>query len=78
MNSSNLFFQFLMLDFNCINQIKFISERDIVQKNIDIHWDDIADLHDAKRLLEEVVVLPTLMPDFFKVNLIFVNIICIF
>ncbi|KAJ8670252.1 hypothetical protein QAD02_001511 [Eretmocerus hayati] len=41
-------------------------ERDIVQKNIDIHWDDIADLHDAKRLLEEVVVLPTLMPDFFK------------
>ena len=44
-----------------------------MQKNIDIHWDDIADLHDAKRLLEEVVVLPTLMPDFFKVRIKYRN-----
>ena len=28
--------------------------------------DDIADLHEAKRLLEEAVVLPMWMPDFFK------------
>lgn len=41
-------------------------ERDIVQKDPNIHWDDIADLHEAKRLLEEAVVLPMLMPDFFK------------
>lgn len=41
-------------------------ERDIVQKNPNIHWDDIADLRDAKRLLEEAVVLPLWMPDFFK------------
>ncbi|KAL6443515.1 hypothetical protein ACFW04_001587 [Cataglyphis niger] len=41
-------------------------ERDIVQKNPNIHWDDIADLHEAKRLLEEAVVLPMWMPDFFK------------
>uniref|UniRef100_T1JGH2 Katanin p60 ATPase-containing subunit A1 n=1 Tax=Strigamia maritima TaxID=126957 RepID=T1JGH2_STRMM len=41
-------------------------ERDIVQKNPNIHWDDIADLQDAKRLLEEAVVLPLWMPDFFK------------
>ena len=41
-------------------------ERDIVQKNPDTHWDDIADLHEAKRLLEEAVVLPIWMPDFFK------------
>jgi len=41
-------------------------ERDIVQKNPDTHWDDIADLHEAKRLLEEAVVLPMWMPDFFK------------
>ncbi|XP_012278026.1 katanin p60 ATPase-containing subunit A-like 1 [Orussus abietinus] len=41
-------------------------ERDIVQKNPYIHWDDIADLHEAKRLLEEAVVLPMWMPDFFK------------
>lgn len=40
-------------------------ERDIVQKNPNIHWDDIADLHEAKRLLEEAVVLPMWMPEFF-------------
>ena len=42
-------------------------ERDIVQKNPNIRWDDIADLHEAKRLLEEAVVLPMWMPDYFKV-----------
>lgn len=55
-----------------------IAERDIVQKNPNIHWDDIADLHEAKRLLEEAVVLPMWMPDFFKVfvfNYIFIILI---
>lgn len=41
-------------------------ERDIVQKNPNIRWDDIADLKEAKRLLEEAVVLPLWMPDFFR------------
>jgi katanin p60 ATPase-containing subunit A1 len=41
-------------------------ERDILQKNPNIRWDDIADLSEAKRLLEEAVVLPMWMPDFFK------------
>ncbi|KAL1138459.1 hypothetical protein AAG570_008523 [Ranatra chinensis] len=41
-------------------------ERDIVQKNPNIRWEDIADLQEAKRLLEEAVVLPMWMPDFFK------------
>lgn len=41
-------------------------ERDILQKNPNIHWDDIADLCEAKRLLEEAVVLPMWMPDYFK------------
>ena len=47
-------------------------ERDIVQKNPDTHWDDIADLHEAKRLLEEAVVLPMWMPDFFKGNKVWI------
>jgi katanin p60 ATPase-containing subunit A1 len=41
-------------------------ERDILQKHPNIHWEDIADLHEAKRLLEEAVVLPMWMPDYFK------------
>ena len=51
----------------CIN-INLFAERDIVQKNPNIRWDDIADLHEAKRLLEEAVVLPMWMPDYFKVR----------
>lgn len=41
-------------------------ERDILQKNPGVRWEDIADLQEAKRLLEEAVVLPIWMPDFFK------------
>lgn len=41
-------------------------ERDILQKNLNVRWSDIADLEDAKRLLEEAVVLPMWMPEFFK------------
>ncbi|KAK6636852.1 hypothetical protein RUM43_010516 [Polyplax serrata] len=48
------------------NDLVDMIERDIVQKNPSIHWDDIADLQEAKRLLEEAVVLPMWMPDYFK------------
>lgn len=41
-------------------------ERDIVQKNPNVHFADIAELHDAKKLLNEAVVLPLWMPEFFK------------
>ena len=41
-------------------------ERDILQQNPNVHWEDIADLTDAKRLLEEAVVWPLLIPDYFK------------
>ncbi|XP_010183652.1 PREDICTED: katanin p60 ATPase-containing subunit A-like 1 [Mesitornis unicolor] len=41
-------------------------ERDIVSRNPNIHWDDIVDLEEAKKLLREAVVLPMWMPDFFK------------
>ncbi|CAH0385363.1 unnamed protein product [Bemisia tabaci] len=48
------------------NDLVEMLERDIVQQNPNIRWDDIADLNEAKRLLEEAVVLPMWMPDFFK------------
>ncbi|XP_019751114.1 katanin p60 ATPase-containing subunit A-like 1 isoform X1 [Hippocampus comes] len=41
-------------------------ERDIVSRNLNVRWNDIADLEDAKKLLREAVVLPMWMPDFFK------------
>ena len=41
-------------------------ERDILEAKPNVHWDDIAGLEEAKRVLEEAVVLPILMPDYFK------------
>lgn len=41
-------------------------EREILVKNLNVNWSDIADLQEAKRLLEEAVVLPMWMPEFFR------------
>lgn len=41
-------------------------ERDMLDKQPGVRWDDIAGLTEAKRLLEEAVVLPLLMPDYFQ------------
>nr|XP_039274086.1 LOW QUALITY PROTEIN: katanin p60 ATPase-containing subunit A-like 1 [Styela clava] len=41
-------------------------ERDIIQRHPNIHWGDIAGLEEAKKLLQEAVILPLIMPDFFK------------
>ena len=43
-----------------------IIERDILDRSPSVHWDDIAGLEEAKRVLEEAVVLPLLMPDYFQ------------
>ena len=40
-------------------------EREVVEMNPNVNFDDIAELESAKRALTEAVVLPLLMPDFF-------------
>lgn len=46
-------------------------ERDILQKNPDVRWRDVIGLDDAKSVLQEAMVLPLVMPDYFKVKFIF-------
>ena len=41
-------------------------EREMLQRNPGTSWNDIAGLNDAKSLLQEAVVLPLLMPDYFR------------
>uniref|UniRef100_A0A914URX3 Katanin p60 ATPase-containing subunit A1 n=1 Tax=Plectus sambesii TaxID=2011161 RepID=A0A914URX3_9BILA len=41
-------------------------ERDILVRDLNVKWTDIAGLEGAKKLLEEAVILPTLIPEFFK------------
>lgn len=41
-------------------------EKDILQRHPNIQWNDVAGLNEAKTILQEAVVLPVLMPDFFK------------
>ncbi|KAI8424586.1 hypothetical protein MSG28_003033, partial [Choristoneura fumiferana] len=41
-------------------------ERDILQKNPDVRWRDVIGLDDAKSVLQEAMVLPLVMPDYFK------------
>ena len=41
-------------------------EREIVEQGVNVSWESIADLTEAKQLLQEAVVLPLWMPDYFK------------
>jgi katanin p60 ATPase-containing subunit A1 len=49
------------------NLIEMI-EKEVVDVNPNVSFDDIAELDEAKNILKEAVLLPLLMPDFFKVN----------
>lgn len=55
-----------MLERNTHNaQIVETVFRDVVQRELGVTFDDIASLETAKRLLNEAVVLPLIMPEFF-------------
>ncbi|KAL9887678.1 katanin p60 ATPase-containing subunit A1-like isoform 2-T2 [Glossina fuscipes fuscipes] len=41
-------------------------DKDILQRNPGVKWTDVAGLNEAKTILQEAVVLPIIMPDFFK------------
>jgi hypothetical protein len=41
-------------------------ERDCIDKSAKVSWSDIAGLEKAKQILEEAVVLPFLIPEFFR------------
>merc|ERR1740117_2105100 len=41
-------------------------ERDIIDRGAQISWEEIAGLEEAKRIIKEAVVLPCLMPEYFK------------
>lgn len=43
-------------------------ERDVLDSSPGVRWDDVAGLSEAKRLLEEAVVLPLWMPEYFQVS----------
>ncbi len=45
-------------------------ERDVVDTNPNVKFDDIAELDNAKNVLKESVLLPLIIPDFFKVIII--------
>lgn len=41
-------------------------EKEILQRDPGVQWNDVAGLNDAKAILQEAVVLPVIMPEFFK------------
>ena len=40
-------------------------ERDVIDTNPNVSFDDIAELTETKKLLNEAVLLPILMPEYF-------------
>ena len=41
-------------------------ETSVIQRDIGITWDDIASLDDVKKTLREIIILPTIIPEYFK------------
>ena len=53
-------------------ELAAILERDVLETSPGVRWEHIAGLTDAKRLLEEVVVLPLWMPEYFQVQFVLI------
>lgn len=45
-------------------------EKEVVDQNPNVKFEDIAELDNAKGVLKEAVLLPLLMPEFFIVNIL--------
>jgi len=60
---------FILFGFGCIFQRYLVEmiEREVLQKKPNVEWKSIAGLKEAKSLLQEAVILPNIVPDFFKV-----------
>ena len=43
-----------------------VLEREMLSRHPNVPWTEIAGLHEAKALLQEAVILPILMPDYFQ------------
>jgi len=43
-------------------------ERDVLERSPGVRWDDVAGLTQAKTLLEEALVLPLWIPEYFQVS----------
>ncbi|KAK4029930.1 katanin p60 ATPase-containing subunit A-like 1 [Daphnia magna] len=56
----------ITLELGCERCLVEMIERDVLQRKPNVQWTSIAGLKDAKSLLQEVVVLPNIVPDFFK------------
>jgi len=42
-----------------------VIEREVMSHNLVVAWESVAGLKEAKKLLNEAVILPTLLPDYF-------------
>ena len=66
-HDKSLFLESLSSDGKIIDKdLIMMMEREVLDKNPMVKFDDIAELNDAKNILKEEVLLPLMMPDYFR------------